>query len=384
MTYSREWLIYKIIVLYCFLASARASLTLGENQYLDLLLGIVGLLIIPKNFIKIRPTKKSAAFILSISAMYTVLGGSIVGYFAQLSMIFIPLQLIFLKRNYQKDLFNWLTKVYAALLLASLTWWILWQIGVPLPHSTQTLEWQYDDDGFILENYYLFRHTIAMNPLRAVESLFRFNGFFLEPGHVGSVTSIFLFINKYNTKEWYNKVFFIVIILSFSAAAFAISIIGYFIYRFSTNKRKLILPTICIVGIVICVLSINNGDNPINDIIIGKFTRENGAIEGRFSTETQKLWKDIISDGRIIFGVGAGAEVPQSAGYKVFLIMNGIVGAGLTLISYWLILKANYSRFGRYLFILMIITFVQRAYCFWDAFLDPYILGLASFKSVKS
>lgn len=377
MTEARHWFTFKIIVLYCFLSSARACMTLGDNPYIDLILSVIALIVVPKNYFIHTPQRVYASFLLAIAAMYTMLGSTITGYLAQFAMVFIPVQLIFLKKKDQINLFEWLSKWYAILLCASFTWWLLWLIGVPLPHTEAKLAWQHDDWGFIQQNYFLFRHSIALNPYRLTETFFRFNGFFLEPGHLGTITSIFLFVNKYDFRKWTNIVFIVIIVLSLSSAAYALTIIGYCFYRYTIDRWKAIFPIIFIVGGILIVSQIlNNGDNVINEFIIGKFTREQGAIEGRFSEQTKALWNQAIFDGSIYFGMGAGAQLKESAGYKVFLLMNGIFGAFLTLIAYWKIQRINYSQLGKYLFLLMIISFLQRTYCFWDAFLDPYILGM--------
>lgn len=352
-------------------------MTFGDNPYIDLVLSVIALAIVPKNFFIHTPQRVYASFFLAVAVMYTMLGSTITGYLAQFSMIFLPLQLVFLKNEYQVDLYKWLSKWYAILLCVSMGWWTLWLIGVPLPHNEIKLVWQHDDWGFIHQNYFLFQHHIALNPYRLTETVFRFNGFFLEPGHVGTITSIFLFVNRYDLKKWTSIVFIVVIALSLSSAAYALTLIGYCLYRYTVDYWKVVLPIAGILVAIILFSQMNEGDNVVSDIIIGKFTREQGAIEGRFSSQTKELWRQAIADGSIWFGKGAGIQIKESAGYKVFVLMNGVFGAVLTLLGYWIIQRINYSKLGFCLFILMVISFLQRTYCFWDAFLDPYILGTA-------
>lgn len=370
-----SWVIYKIIVFYCFLSSARACMTLGDNAMIDMVLSIIAITIIPGGFYQQSKQKIYAAFFLSLAAMYTMHGGNLTGYIAQFVMVFIPIQIIFLDSEHQIDLFNTLSKWYAILLGISVFWWLLFQIGIPLPHISEKMSWQYNDYGFINQNYFFFRHAISLSPYVVLEPIPRFNGFFLEPGHIGTITSLFLFAHNFNLKNRLNIIFLFVIIISFSAAAYVITFLGYLLYRFSDSLKKLVIPTIITIIGVIIISSYNEGDNAVNELIFGKLTREQGAINGRFSAQTKLLWDEIVSDGRIWFGVGAGAKVPQSAGYKVFLIMNGIFGTFLMVMAYWYIMLSNYSKRGLYMFALLIISFLQRCYCFWDAFLDPYILG---------
>lgn len=375
MEETKGWLTFKIIVFYCFLSSARASMTLGDNAYVDLLLSGIAFIVVPRQYFIHTPIRTYAAFFLALASMYTMWGATIAGYLAQLSMVLIPIYLIYLKKEYQFNLFNSLSNWFAILLAASVVWWILWLIGIPLPHFSQKIPWQHNDYGFIHQNYILFRHTIDLSPYAVIPSFLRFGGFFLEPGHMGTICAVFLYANKFDMTRWRNIIFIVVIILTFSSAAYALAILGYCFYRFTIDRWKVVLPIIATCLAVLIVMQYNGGDNILNDIVIGKFTREQGAVEGRFSVQTQQLWNQSIEDGSVFFGLGAGAQLKESAGYKVFILMNGIFGTILTLIAYWLIQQINYTKLGVMFFILMVVSFLQRTYCFWDAFLDPYILG---------
>lgn len=351
-------------------------MTLGDNAMIDLALSAIAIIILPPNYYQQSKQKICAAFFLGLAAMYTMFGGNLTGYIAQFVMVLIPIQIIFLNSERQIDLFRNISTWYAILLSISVLWWLMYLSGIPLPHISQRLPWQYNDYGFIHQNYFLFRHTINLSPYTVLEPLPRFNGFFLEPGHIGTITSLFLFAHRFDLKNKLSIIYLVVIILSFSAAAYVLTFLGYLLYRFSDSLNKIIVPIFITCILIIVITTYNDGNNPINELIFGKITRKQGAVEGRFSAQTQLLWSQILADGRIWLGIGGGAKVPQSAGYKVFLIMNGILGAFLTIMAYWYIMLSNYSKRGLYLFCLLMVSFLQRCYCFWDAFLDPYILGI--------
>lgn len=377
-----RWLIYKIIVFYCFLSSARACMTLGDNAYVDMVLSVIALMILPGYYYEHTFKRSIAAFFLVVAAMYTMHGTWLLSaYAAQFFMVLIPAQLIFLKRRYQVELFNTLSKWYAVLLAASCVWWILWLLGAPLPHSTTgKLIWENGSYGYAIENYYLFRNTIDLNPYLSPIDIYRFNGFFLEPGHIGTITCVFLFANKYDFTRKINIIFLVIIIVSLSAAAYLLAVVGYCLYRYSRDGLRVVMPILAIIGAIVLAAQYNGGDNIINNMVFAKFTRENGAIDGRFSAETLNLWNQYLMSDQLIQGMGV-VEIHQSAGFKVYLIMFGLLGASLVLMAYWSIVKVNDSRLGRFMFVLLVFSFIQRVYCFWDAFLDPYILGMAYLKA---
>lgn len=386
---SSKWLICKIAFFYAFLSSARACMTLGDNQYIDMLLAIICILIIlPNTWLSVSNTKIISSLFLLIGAAYTMHGSpNITAYLAQIFMVLIPVILIFLRFEYQIDVFKSFSNWYSILLLCSLIFWGLFLLGVPLPHTSQKIEYYYDNYGMMLNNYYLFRETISLNPYILPIEFRRFNGFFLEPGHIGTITSFFLYANGFNMKKRCNIIFLITIILSFSAASYILIILGFLFFKYGTSQKKLkkiLLPFILILISIFFISQYNGGKNIINTVIFEKVTRENGAIEGRFSSTTQKTWNTFLSSNDLLWGLGTGANVPNSAGYKVFLINNGLIGVLFVLIAYWGIQKIWASKVGYLMFILYLISFTQRTYCYWDAFLDPFILGIPFLYSMSS
>lgn len=376
----KSWWFVKFFCFYGFLASARACMTLGTNPYIDLILILFCLILTPRTYYAVTNTKFFAAVVLVIGAAYTMHGSpNITAYTAQIFMIGIPVYLLFLKPKYQLDIWNDLTIWYAILLVGSIIIWIcVYYTNIPLPHTSQYIDYAYDDWGIRVNNYlFLYREPIRLNPYIMSELFHRFNGFFLEPGHLGTITAFFLYVNGYNLKKKRNIVFLIAILLTFSAAAYVISILGYMFYLYAKKKKAVILAvSLIIIGCIGFFSVYNDGNNIFNQIIWGKLTRDEGAIEGRFSEQTQRTWDKFIKSPEIFWGQGADADTPNSAGYKVFIIANGILGSLLVVLAYWLIQRTYPSKMGYWLFVLYIISFLQRVYWNWDAFLDPLILGI--------
>lgn len=376
----KSWLAVKIFCFYGFLASARACMTLGDNSYVDLILLLLCVILTPSVCYAVTNIKLLAAIVLGLGAAYTMHGATnITAYAAQIFMIGIPVYLLFLKPKYQLDIWNDLTNWYAILLVGSLIIWAcVYYIKIPLPHTSQYVDYYYDDWGLIVNNYlFLYREPISLNPYAVPDLLHRFNGFFLEPGHLGTITAFILYVNGYDLKEKRNLIFLIAILLTLSAAAYVILALGYLLHLYV--KKKCTVLFIVFLMMVSCIgfFSVyNKGDNAFNQIIWGKLTRDEGAIEGRFSAQTQKTWDEFINSADVLWGQGVNANTPNSAGYKVFIIVNGILGSFLVVSAYWLIQRAYPSKMGYGLFVLYLISFLQRVYWNWDAFLDPLILGI--------
>lgn len=364
---------------YAFLSSAHACMTMGENPYIDMVLSLVAIFIVPASSYRVSHIKMYASAMLIAAAAWTMHGSpALTAYFAQSFMVLMPVQLMLLNHDRQLRLFDTLSKWYSILLFISIVWWLLYLIGVPLPHISSEHAWQYNDYGFRLDNYFLFRVDTNLSPWAPAIDYYRYNGFFLEPGHIGTITAFFLFANKFELKRRRNQIFLVTILLSMSAAALMLLLLGYILYRFQQKRTTIIIAAIWLAVAILIIVNYNGGDNMFNNLIVEKLMRRNGAIEGRFAEWTLQLYDKTVRHGNIFWGLGGESLnlMTQSAGYKVFLVQNGIFGMTLTIIAYWLIERTCPSRLALMMFVLYIISFLQRTYCFWDAFLDPYILGI--------
>lgn len=381
-----SWMLVKLIIFYCILSSARACMTLGDNPYHDLLLSVICFIYFKCHGCFVVKTKNFFASIaLVIASVYTMHGdGSFAGHLAMLFMVFIPSMLICLKNEIKIELLETLSEWFAILSFLSAVAWGLHLLGISLPHNSQVIETTINVYGARVDNYYLFREVHNLSPYINTSNLSRFNGFCLEPGHMGTISVFFLFANRFDFARKHNLVFLFVILITMSAAAYSLTIVGYIFYKIScdgvNNKFKL-FQSLFVVAIILFVII--QGDNTFNDVITSKFTRESGPLDGRVSDDGKLLFDNMWASSDFIFGYGVKAQVANSAGYKVFFIMHGLIGIVLVIFSYYLIYVTNKSKLAFYMFVLYLINYTQRTYCFWDAFLDPYILSLPSFAVSK-
>lgn len=386
-TINKKWLFIKLAIFYCLLSSARAVCTFGENTIIDLLLSIIVFMYFSSNGLFCSSNRKQAATMcMIIAVLWSMHGSMLYAYIGQLCLVAIPLMLINLKEEVQAELLEFLTKALVISLCVSFCAWILHFFSINLPYTESQLETDYSY-GFIVRNYYLFREAIGLSydGIALVPDYFRFNGFFLEPGHTGTIAAFFLFANRYDFSKWYNKILVAIIIVTVSAAAYALALIGYlFCVINNQNKVKII------VGGLLCWLAIlyasqyNGGDNVVNHEVVDKIMNSSRGLENRFTDEVQVAYENLWKSDDIIFGSTRGANVSHSAGYKVFIIQQGLIGAFLVILSYWLISRIKESKLAFLFLVFAIFSFLQRVYFHWDAFIDPFILGTATmYKKIK-
>ena len=200
--------------------------------------------------------------VLSYELIFVYPSTFVAGIYMFSRMLFVVV-LIFSRVEYLRSFLKLVVQVTAFLILISLVFWVLFLLGVPLPHySTLT------------NNYY--EHTVYYFFILngdAGQLIPRFAGLFLEPGHLGSMASMLLFLNGVSLRKWQNIVFLIATILSLSLAAYGLLVGGIVLYLITKSKRgylKIIPYIVGLAGLVVFFTEYNGGDNPVNEKILSR------------------------------------------------------------------------------------------------------------------
>lgn len=283
---------------------------------------------------------------------------------------------IMLKDEYKADIIRFITKYFAIILLISITTFILFQIGVDFPHSLI----HYRDSYGKIYNYYTFIYLgRGGGPLR-------FQSIFLEPGHMTMGIAPLLFINRYNLKNKYVLILFIVQLFSFSLAGYIVLALGYLLQWFSSNKRKLypllVIP-VCITIFIYCQNYVFK-DDLVNKFIVERISGED--FNRTSSNLTVEFNKDIQS-GQIIVGNQylpeslAGAN--GSAGIKVFLYVSGLIGLLLITLVYLypIIIRQKATKITVSFLIILAALLAQNSYPFWFCIYISLICGSTYLKN---
>ncbi len=265
----------------------------------------------------------------------------------------------------------------------SLVGWLLYLVGIPLPHYYLDTT-----DYYSHEVYYLF--VVGANNI--LDLIPRFCGMFLEPGHIGSTCCLLLYINGFNFKDKSNYIYLFSIILSLSLAAYCLFFIGICLHYFLMGKH--ILKYILFLGVTVFVfyfisLTYNDGDNIFNEKIFSRLEIVDGQLSGdnRTSMLFDAYYEDWLKSGDVIngygrkaYGEGDGASniLHGCASYKRFFFVNGIIGSVLVLALYWSLFYRYRSRQGWGFFALFVICNMIRDYPFRLMWLYLFILGIVA------
>ncbi len=363
--------LFVFLILYCLLASAQASVTISYNVFIELAVAVLSFIYFrSKNAIKGNKSIYLASFLLIVAILYSHRGGNLFGYIGPALTVSLALVLLNMKAEWRIILLERISKLFGILLSISIILWFI-HLFISLPHTTTTFDNHWGGYSTIA-NYFFFQEFVTPGELQ------RFQGMFLEPGHLGTISSFFLIVNEYNFRRKENIVFLISIILSLSASAFVLTAIGFLLYWY--NSRKVITALSFLAIIVIFFIYYNGGDNVVNNLIFSKLTREEGAVEGRVTLEIVDMFNEMWITGKdLLLGKGLffAYDESQGSGLILYFVKNGIIGTLLLFLSYFAIYRTCKSRYGFYILLIYYISFLQRTYPFWDAFIIPFILGLS-------
>lgn len=258
---------------------------------------------------------------------------------------------------------TFMAKTLAVILSISIPFYILYLLGFSLPH------YHISPSGFnySFENYRFF----LIDDRFALELIPRFHSVFLEPSHIGMACVVMLFsqIGKWN--RWYNIVFFVTIIMTFSLAAYIFLVFLFFAASWMKGKsivlKLVLLISLCLIGVLVA-LSYNKGDNLVNQLIVQRLViNEDGKLEGdnRVSSIFEREYDKMASTSEIL--VGRGSEQLKRfeggiAGYRVYIYRDGLISVFFLVIFLLLVINSSCNKRAKIVFLLVqFLSFIPHA-----------------------
>ncbi|MDE6631491.1 MAG: hypothetical protein K2K23_00665 [Muribaculaceae bacterium] len=377
------WTIFKIVNLWWLLTSTYAWPMLSVPLLLLLIVANAGMIIslsfLPIKFSVDSKTGWILLAMLGLTLWSTWLDGWSNGM--KTVMQYLPvLYLVQLPYEYMKDLLKFTTKWYAILLIPGLLlYWIT--LFIPLPSIGTFVH-----EGYLPYTNYIFYIQSTFDEFRMA----RFNGFFLEPGHLAIVSTFLMMANHFDFKKCpWNIIMAVSVLFSLSLAGYLLALIGFIMLKINSISKGLI--TLGIIGVIVAgALSWSGGDNTLNEMIISRMEYDqNGGIKGnnRFYNNTDYEFKRVKGTEYFWTSVKgkANMDLISGAGYKIYILHYGMIGTILALLFYISVIpsKPDY-RYTISFFILIALCFMQRAYPFWYSWLFPYVVGIYIAKNDKA
>ncbi len=280
----------------------------------------------------------------------------------------------------KQETLTYVTKVLSYIIIVSLIVYIVWMVVGFSPIGVLRAPFNYQDH----HNYFFF-----IMPAEEFFLINRFRGPFIEPGHLGSIAVYLLYANNFNFKEKKYLWFLVAgILFSLSLAAYLLLAVAILL-RVRVKVGTILLLALSFLCFNYIVTDMwNNGDNPVNEMIYARLEydeqTEDIAGNNRTSALTDSYYESFVKSGEIIFGKGSNfmGEMFKNgsimgAGYKMFFMQFGIIGTIIVFFYYFFIAKAcPDKRFAYGFLILYAVSFLQRAYPYWLAWMLPYVCSM--------
>lgn len=370
-----------VVILFMMYTSMQLYITWFLPQSFLAFVSFVGL-IFYLQYNKLYVTKKRlfSAILISFALLYEgvkIYPVSFISWIQLLSRILLVSVLIFSQFYFLCRALKLIIRVTAILMLVSLIFWVIYLIGIPLPHYSVVTNNYYDHSVY----YFFLLNNGSIIP--------RFAGLFLEPGHVGSTACLLFFLNGVTLKRWENVVFLIAIFLSLSLAAYGLLVGCIGLHLLIKSKKaclKLVPYLVVLLLTTIFFSNYNDGDNPVNEKILMRLVFEDGEMAGnnRTSQAFDYAYDRYLKSDRVFTGMGRDVMVTGSkvgvlhgtASWKKYFFLRGYVGCALLLAFLFYYLYSYPTKRGFAFLIIYLVCNMIRDYPLDELWLYLMVISL--------
>lgn len=290
--------------------------------------------------------------------------------------------LVILLSDVEKErLVDVFTKIYVAIVGVSLLSFTLYSLGVDLPYTTVKYELSTGYSDFKCYPFLLIPNELG--------TVVRFQSVFLEPGHLGMISSLLLYVNRYRLKQLRVLILLLSVLVSLSLAAYVLLIIGAILHYIMNSKRALkrvVLSFVYLLLIFIVGISyyIYDPDSVFSQLIVERldYSEEKG-IRGnnRTSASFDSFYDGFFKTSDCLLGIDAdvysakfgGVSGGGNSSYKTFIVQYGLIGLFVLTLFYLIYTYLHKSRLLMGFLLLYSASFWQRPYALWEVELFLFI-----------
>lgn len=252
----------------------------------------------------------------------------------------ILLVLFFLcDKKFLIDVFVKFRIIYVFLIAVSMIVWFMLSIGISFPYRIVSPLNSLKDYNYIVFPFLVKINEFTLN-YDSLSNTIRFMGLFDEPGVVGTVSLIMLFIGRFDMKRIYNVILLLSGILSFSLFFYFAAFV-FLLYNIIVSKNKAFYKFFIVV--VLGVLVYYSYSNPVTQELIWNRLERNTSqkiISGnnRSSDELDMYVENIRGTDAYYWGVGDSQiteRFSSSASIKNALLRYGFVVLVLFFLFYF-------------------------------------------------
>lgn len=329
-------------------------------------------------------------WVVSLGLMTLLLGtrGNMNGYIVAVLKMLPFCSFVFLKDEYKLKLYKFLLRAFTLLFTISLAGWIIYLLGIETPYYMDAYGWsdRRNDVQYLYENHWIF----VVN-LRLIDYIVnRFSGIFMEPGYVGCLMVVFLYLEGFNYKKYCTWLFTACLLLTFSVAGLLLYVVGIVLRNLNNSKHK--------VGVILLLFTLfggayfffqdyKDGDNAVNLLLLDRldFDESEGTLSGynRTQGDFDDWFKtDFIKSPDVLFGNKSEYDRKFhddiNVGWKYYMAVCGLVGLIIYLVYLWKVSSIGRRDYYKVvLLILYVLIFMRGQYFNFSAiFMMLYFIGM--------
>jgi len=260
--------------------------------------------------------------------------------------------------------FGLISYAFSAVLLISLVFWILWQLGLPLPSASISYgAWKGDGGATQIDNFYFFvsESQTLIN---------RFYSVFDEPGVVGTLAAIVLCGLRFDFSLKRTWIVLAGGLFAWSLAFVVLSIAGLMLFKKGRKLKLYLAGTLVVVlaTIVIVVGSVLPSDDSAGLLLLYRIANfSEYGVSSRTDDKLNEYFFDYISSFRFLFGEGTNffqehPELLSGQGAILYLLEYGLLGMVFLLMGYVALIRSHIAAHlqGYLLLGIFLMSFLQR------------------------
>lgn len=324
---------------------------------------IVSALVLLKNF------GKGKQMIIGIIMLVLYLYVGVISKWSFLGILFLLLliPIFFSKSYFLKQSLDVYIYIFSIMMIPSLLIYIIINVfNIEIPHTYIT---SLNESKTGAYSQYLFMVNYYGKEILVDNILPRFYGYFDEPGVVGTIAAVIMYVKKFNLKSWVNIPIFIAGLLSFSLTFYLLSLLYLFIIV--QIKYKLLL-----IPILLLLFFLLFDNKVLNYYVIDRLAIDSTFLKSfltrRDGASFEKWYSNFQESAQYLTGMGAGYSLKVNVGgnsYKNLITDFGIIFFTIYLGSFVLygIRLLGYSKELIMVLLILFSTVYQR----------PFILDLS-------
>lgn len=356
-----------------------------RGHRLNLIVGLLAFLLMIFNRVKFSFTRTNIIVFFLI-----VLGRFFYGYEPS---IFLPFHflsyflIICLNDQDKVRCLEFVTKWFGYLMLPSLIVYALVSfIDLPyfgIQHASDA-DWAADSGYGICKNYIFYMRSEFGDYTE------RFNGPFLEPGHLGMMSAFLLFVNQFDFRRKGMWLILLALIFTFSLSGYVLLFFGFLFtayYKGKITAKHILLYSLLFFIVYLFGMYYNGGDNILYEKIFSRLEYDkekgfagNNRVFGLIDVYYAALWNDMDT---LLWGYPKETMEwladtgSRGTGYVMSMCIYGLVGTCLSMLFYFVYSFTNKNKKYAILCLLFVcLMFWQRCYPFWTSWIICFFYGI--------